>query len=84
MPCPSLFYKSPIKQAIFDFIRTHPGCTRNQIINSVYADDPNGGPENVSIISAHLQQMRPTLTAAGIAIRCDRSREASGYYVVPL
>ena len=39
------------RQAMVDYLAKHPeGATVWQIMEAVYADDPNGGPENGQII----------------------------------
>jgi DNA-binding response OmpR family regulator len=64
-----LFGRRRIQQKIYDYIACHPeGVTREQVIEAVYGDREDGGPESYSIISAHLNKMRPALHAAGLDI----------------
>jgi hypothetical protein len=37
---------SPTQRKIYLFIARNPRCTMEQIVNNVYADDPNGGPRD--------------------------------------
>lgn len=39
------------RQQVFDYVARHPGCSREDIVRAVYADDPNGGPESFTVIS---------------------------------
>lgn len=49
---PPLVVRGPVRQAIVNLIASRPdGVTRAEIIDVVYADDPDGGPENPNTIS---------------------------------
>ena len=64
-----LFGRKRIKQAIYDYIAVHPeGVTRAQIMDAIYGDREDGGPESGAIVSVHLNKMRPVLHAAGLEI----------------
>lgn len=40
------------RQLIFDYVGRHPeGVTVGQVMDYVYGDDPNGGPESTNIIT---------------------------------
>lgn len=69
IPPKLMFEGKPIPQRIYDYIAAHPeGVTRAEIIDHVYCDDIDGGPECRSVISVHLNRMRPTLKAYGLNI----------------
>jgi hypothetical protein len=69
IPPKRLFDGKPIKQRIYEYIAAHPeGVTRAQIIDAVYGDDPDGGPETWGVISVHVQYMRAELARHGLAI----------------
>ena len=39
-----------LRQRIYDYVSCHPeGVTVDAISDHVYADDPNGGPENAAV-----------------------------------
>lgn len=76
MPIKRLFH-SEKEQAIFDYVRKHPNCVVSEIIASIYADDPNGGPETGNIISVWLNRMKPKLRANGLEITCTGGRGAT-------
>ncbi len=39
-----------LRQRIYDFVARHPhGATVDDIVSYVYADDPDGGPENAAV-----------------------------------
>ena len=60
-----------IKQRIYDYVKAHPaGVTSDQIMDNIYADDPNGGPSGRSVVSVHVNQMNSDYLAAyGLQIR---------------
>ena len=78
IPVPNPFQHQPVKRRIYDFVKNHPGgSNRNQIIDAVYADDPDGGPEHAATISMHVYQMRRVLNPLGLTITSPRGRGAS-------
>ncbi len=49
---PKVVVRGPKRQALCDFVFRHPdGVTRRQIADHVYADEPDGGPELLNVIS---------------------------------
>jgi hypothetical protein len=80
IPPKKLFPHQPVKRRIYEYVARHPeGVSRRQIIDAVYANDPDGGPISESIISCHLFSMRPTLHAAGVNITSPRGRGGGCY-----
>lgn len=78
---PKIKFAGPVKQRIYDFVSRHPeGVNRFKIMEAVYADDPDGGPESHSTIGVHIMQMnRQTLAKHGLLIRSPSGRSDSGY-----
>ena len=84
IPPKGLFRDQPVKARIYEFIATHPqGVTRRQIMDAVWADDPNGGPEFENVVSVHVAAMRPTLEREGVTISCAKGAGAT-YRIEPL
>jgi DNA-binding response OmpR family regulator len=79
IPPKQLFDGKPVKQRIYDYIAKHPeGVTREQILDFVWADDIDGGPEFKNIVSVHIEKMRPILIEIGLTI--TRSRGPGSTY----
>lgn len=64
---------SPIRGRIFDKLwRCWPSghmVSLEELMTWVYADDPDGGPESVNVISVQLNHMRKFLAPFGLSIR---------------
>jgi hypothetical protein len=54
------------------------GLTASQIMNEIYADDPNGGPESSNIVSVMVRIVNLHLEHFGLAIRGQRG--PGGFY----
>jgi DNA-binding response OmpR family regulator len=73
VPPKGLFRAAPIKRRIYEYVAAHPaGVSRQQIFNHVWADDVDGGPEWMNVISVHVKGMRPVLAREGLTISCAR------------
>lgn len=75
--CGAIVYKEPmfnskIKQGILDFVRRHPGASAKKIIDTVYSDREDGGPESFNIVAVHISGMRPVLRKNGLDIKATR------------
>lgn len=68
-----------VKQRIYDMVARHPGIRLQQLINHVYAEDPNGGPESLNIIHVHVHQINLIIIKHGLQIRGHTSQ---GYRLV--
>jgi DNA-binding response OmpR family regulator len=78
IPPKDLFRSQPVKARIYEFIAAHPeGVTRQQILDRVWADDIDGGPEFANVVSVHVKAMRPILEREGVTITCARGRGAT-------
>lgn len=54
------------RQMIFDYIARHPeGVTVHQIMDYVYAEDPNGGPKSTNIVSVQAKHINHYLEKSG-------------------
>jgi hypothetical protein len=85
-PIPPALTLPPILQRIYDFVQRWPGCTRSQIADHVYADDPNGGPDSLQVISQHVWRLNVLLKPHGLMVRSHggpdstyRIERADGY-----
>jgi hypothetical protein len=66
---PSLIVHGPVRQRVVDLIANRPdGITRGELINLVYADDPNGGPDTPNTISVLVKDANKELAAQGYCI----------------
>ena len=68
-----------MKQRLYDFVARNPqGVSGAQIADHMYANDPNGGPENYLLaIRTHVFQMNKKLVPCGIAIKSCLGRGAT-------
>jgi hypothetical protein len=59
----------PVRQRIVDLIAGPPdGITRGELLDLVYAADPNGGPNNPNTISVLIKHANEELAAKGFRI----------------
>jgi hypothetical protein len=66
---PRLVVHGPVRQRIVDLIANRPdGITRGEILDLVYADDPNGGPANPNTVSVLIMRANEELAAQGFRI----------------
>jgi hypothetical protein len=69
---PALSVHGPVRQAIVNLIASRPdGITRHELMDSVYASDPNGGPENPNTISVLVKRANEDLASQGYRITSD-------------
>jgi hypothetical protein len=69
---PPLKVRGPVRQAIVDLIAGRPdGITRREIIDLVYASDPNGGPSNENTVSVLVRYANLDLQTQGWRITSD-------------
>jgi hypothetical protein len=62
----------PIKTRIFETVRRRPGVDTESLREAVWANDPNGGPENRKAIHVHVNQLNRLLRRRGVVVRHDR------------
>ena len=63
-----------IKRRIFEAVANagEMGINRFEIMDKVYGDDPDGGPDNDFIIKVHISQINKRIREAGLHITGDR------------
>jgi hypothetical protein len=59
----------PIKQRIFEIVQSHPDISAEQLRCLVWADDPNGGPEDPKVLHVHVSQLNHLLADHRIMVR---------------
>jgi hypothetical protein len=59
----------PIKEKIFTAVRRRPGISAEELRCVVWADDPNGGPEDRKVLHVHVSQLNHFLAPLGICVR---------------
>jgi hypothetical protein len=69
----------PVKQRLYDFVARNPqGVNAVQIASHVWADDPNGGPEDyLASVRSHVFQMNKILVKQGVAVKSCLGRGAT-------
>jgi hypothetical protein len=67
----------PIKQRIFEAVQRHPDICAEELRRLVWADDPNGGPEDRKCLHVHVAQLNNFLRPLGIMVRA----QGGGYRV---
>jgi len=77
---PTELHLPPIKRRIFDAVRRRPGISAEALRQTVWADDPNGGPECHHAIYVHIHQLNRLLTPLGIVVRAPKGAGA-GYQI---
>ncbi len=61
--------RGPVRQRIVDIVANRPdGITRGELLDVVYADDPNGGPENPNTVSVLIHCANQQLAQQGYRI----------------
>lgn len=64
---PEIIVGGVIRQRVYDFIKDHPeGVTRDEIMQHVYADDRNGGPESFKTIAVMVVHINRILKEQGV------------------
>ena len=67
-----------VKKRIYEFIARNPqGVSRDEIMDAAYADDPDGGPESVNVISVHVLRINKILEHEGVRIQSTRGPHAT-------
>jgi len=55
-----------VRKKIIEIISNHPeGLMRQQLFQLVYADDPDGGPNNENVISVHIRFINKEIEPQG-------------------
>jgi hypothetical protein len=59
----------PIKRRLLEIVRRHPGISAEELRSLVWAEDPNGGPENSKCLHVHVHQLNRLLAPLGLVVR---------------
>jgi hypothetical protein len=59
----------PTKQRILELVQRHPDISAEELRGLVWAEDPNGGPEDRKCLHVHVSQLNHLLAPLGIAVR---------------
>jgi hypothetical protein len=73
----------PTKRRILEAVRRCPGISAENLRTLVWADDPNGGPEDRKVLHVHVVQLNKRLAKTGIAVRASKGAGA-GYRIVAI
>ncbi len=66
---PKLPVRGPIRQAIVNLVAARPhGISRRELLDLVYASDPNGGPNDENTISVTIRNANKELAGRGFRI----------------
>lgn len=77
IPPKQLFTHQPVKQRIYDYVVSHPGgVTTQQIMDFIYADDPDGGAE-YNTVKVHIYFMNRLLRLHGLQLYAPKGRGSS-------
>ena len=57
------------KARILEAVQRHPDITAEELRCLVWADDPNGGPEDRKVLHVHVSQLNRLLEPYGICVR---------------
>jgi hypothetical protein len=80
---PRLVVHGPVRQRIVDVIANRPdGITRAELLDVVYGDDPNGGPDNPNTICVLINHANEELAAQGWHIAPARLGRGARYRLV--
>jgi hypothetical protein len=77
---PSGLRLPPIKRRILEAVQRRPDISAEDLRAIVWADDPNGGPEDRKALHVHVHQLNRLLAPCGIVVRAPFGAGA-GYRV---
>jgi hypothetical protein len=74
---------APKEAAVFDFVYRHPGVTKAEIIDGVYADDPDGGPlAAYETVTAYISRANKKLIPYRLRIRASAAGGPGVTYII--
>jgi hypothetical protein len=80
---PELAVNGPVRQRLVDIVANRPdGITRAELIDIIYAADPNGGPETPNTISVLVHLANHQLTKQGYRIEAAWRGRGGRYRLV--
>ena len=65
------------KARILEIVRRRPDISAEDLRTAVWADDPNGGPEDRKVLHVHVAQLNKLLEPHGLMVRS----QGGGYRV---
>lgn len=80
---PRIAVGGKVKQRVFDFIANNAGVTTRQVMDAVYADDPDGGPDDLKNIAVQVCFINKVIAKQGLKIKSTRGPGAT-YSLVAL
>jgi hypothetical protein len=85
MPRPSRFphVTGPVRRRVVEAIDDNPGISGPELTRLVYADDPNGGPNTLGVVSVLIFHARKQLRLDGYEILSSIGR-GGGYRLQPI
>jgi hypothetical protein len=82
---PKLIVHGPVRQRIVNAIANRPdGITRRELIDLIYADDIDGGPDNPNTISVLIKYANAELGAQGFRIEPTWLGRGARYRLIKL
>lgn len=82
---PSIAVQGRIRQRLVDLVAGRPdGITSSELMDLLYADDPNGGPENPVVVRSHVYQANKGLAQHGYTIKAHHPGSGARYKLVEL
>jgi hypothetical protein len=70
------------QRKLFRALKDEPaGMTNDDLMNSLYADDPGGGALETNVIAVMAYRMRKALEPFGLTIRCKRGGRGARYHL---
>jgi hypothetical protein len=66
------------KQKILDVVRKRPGISAEELRCAVWADDPDGGPEDRKVLHVLVAELNTLLRPLGIMVRS----QGGGYQIL--
>ena len=75
------FQLPPIKRRIFDAVAKSPGISAERLREIVWADDPNGGPEDRKCLHVHVHQLNKLLLPFGLMVRAPFGFSGHGVHL---
>jgi hypothetical protein len=76
-PTPPKLRLPPIKRRILEAVVKHPDIPAERLREIVWADDPNGGPEDRKVLHVHVFQLNRLLIPHGLVVRAGRGAGAT-------
>lgn len=69
---PEIDVGGTVRQRVFDTIARHTargGIGRRELVDAIYADDPNGGPDTDKCVTVHVYHINQLFKKRGLSLR---------------